>query len=59
MKSFSAEILKFGINPYVDIPEKILHDLFRQSGRTKGPLPVRGILNGNKFKQTIVKYQGA
>ena len=36
-----------------------MHDLFRQAGRTKGPLPVRGILNGNKFKQTVVKYQGA
>jgi hypothetical protein len=54
MKSFSAKILKLGINPYVDIPEKLLHDLFRQAGRTKGTLPVRGKLNGNKFKQTVV-----
>jgi hypothetical protein len=59
VKSFSAKIPKLGINPYVAIPEKILHDLFGQAGKTKGPLPVGGKLNGNKFKQTIVKYQGA
>ena len=59
MDSFSAKILKLGINPYVSVPEKILRELFKKAGRRKGPLPVRGILNGNKFKQTVVKYQGA
>ena len=59
MKSFSATILKIGINPYVGIPEEILRELFRKSDKTKGPLPVRGKLKGNKFKQTVVKYQGA
>lgn len=58
MKSFSATILKIGINPYVGIPEEILHELFRKSDKTKGPLPVRGKLKGNKFKQTVVKYRG-
>jgi len=59
MNSYSAKILMLGINPYVDVPEKVLRVLFRKAGRTKGPLPVRGTLNGNKFKQTVVKYQGA
>ena len=59
MRSFSSKILKLGVNPYVSIPEKVLYVLFRNAGKTKGPLPVRGILNGNKFIQTIVKYQGA
>jgi len=59
MKSFSAKVLKLGINPYVGIPEEILHELFRKADRSKGPLPVRGTLNGKKFKQTVVKYRGA
>ena len=35
-----------------------MQTLFDQSGKTKGPIPVRGTLNGAKYKQTIVKYQG-
>ncbi len=59
MKSFSAKILKLGINPYVGIPEKILVWLFEKAGRSKGPLSVRGKLNSKEFKQTLVKYEGA
>ncbi len=59
MKSFSATIFKLGINPCVDVPEKIMNELFKASGRTKGPIPVRGKLNGKEFTQTVVRYQGA
>ena len=59
MKSFSAEISKIGINPYVGVPEAILAGLFKQSGKTRGPIPVRGSLSEKKFKQTLVKYKGA
>ena len=59
MKSFSARISKIGINPYVSVPEDVLNRLFKQAGKTKGPIPVRGTLNGEKFKQTLVKYRGA
>ena len=59
MKSFSTKILKLGINPCVNVPNNVLNELFRQAGKTKGPIPVRGKLNGKKFKQTVVKYQGA
>jgi hypothetical protein len=59
MKSFSAKISKIGINPYVGVPENALDSLFKQSGKTRGPIPVCGTLNGKKFKQTLVKYQGA
>ena len=59
MKSFSTTILKLGVNPYVGVPERILRELFKQAGKAKGPLPVKGILNGKEFKQTVVKYQGA
>lgn len=59
MKLFSAKIYKIGINPYVDIPEDILNHVFEQAGKAKGPIPVRGTVNGKPFTQTLVKYQGA
>lgn len=59
METFTAKILKIGINPYVGLPEDILNRIFTQAGKSKGPIPVRGTLNGKKFKQTLVKYQGA
>lgn len=59
MKSFSARILKIGINPYVGVPEGVLGALFRQADKTKGPIQVRGTINGKRFQQTLVKYQGA
>jgi hypothetical protein len=58
MKQFSATILKIGINPYVLLPAATLKELFTQSGKNKGPIPVRGTLNGKKYKQTLVKYSG-
>ncbi|HLE05340.1 MAG TPA: YdeI/OmpD-associated family protein [Anaerolineales bacterium] len=57
MKSFSARVLIIGINPYVRVPKPILLDLFASAGRTRGPLPVRGALNGKRFTQTVVKYR--
>ncbi len=59
MMSFTAKILIIGINPYVGIPEEVLSGLFLQAGKSKGPIPVRGTLNGEGFKQTLVKYRGA
>ena len=58
MKSFSAEIFIIGINPYVLLPEVVLQSLFKQGGKDKGAIPVRGTLNGNAFTQTLVKYSG-
>jgi hypothetical protein len=59
MESFTAKIQIIGINPYVSLPEDVLNAVFEQPGKSKGPIPVRGTLNGKKFKQTLVKYQGA
>ena len=59
MGPFTAKILIIGINPYVGVPEDVLDGLFKQAGRSKGPIPVRGTLNGKSFRQTLVKYQGA
>ena len=59
MERFTAKILKIGINPYVGLPEDVLNTLFKQADKNKGPIPVRGTLNGKSFVQTLVKYQGA
>jgi len=59
MESFTAKILKIGINPYVGLPEDVLKTLFKQADKNKGPIRVRGTLNGKRFEQTLVKYQGA
>lgn len=53
---FEATIYKLGINPVVDPPQEILDRLFELAGRSKGPIPVRGTLNGARFIQTLVKY---
>ncbi len=58
MKTFSAKISKIGVNPYVLLLVPVLDELFRQSGKSKGPIPVRGTLNEKKFIQTLVKYSG-
>jgi uncharacterized protein YdeI (YjbR/CyaY-like superfamily) len=46
------------VNPYVLLPEEVLLALFKESKKDKGPIPVKGILNGKEFVQTLVKYQG-
>lgn len=57
-KPFTTEILKIGINPYVLLPGTVLNKLFEQAGRDKGPIPVKGTLNGHAFIQHLVKYSG-
>lgn len=52
-------IHKIGINPVVDPPDDVLAVIFEQAGRSKGPIPVCGSLNGTEFIQTLVKYRGA
>lgn len=56
---FSSEIFIIGVNPYVLLPEKVLSELFVQSGKNKGTIPVKGKINGKEFVQTLVRYQGA
>lgn len=59
MVGFSQAIYKIGINPVVDPPDDVLASVFEQAGKSKGPIPVCGKLNGAEFIQTLVKYQGA
>jgi hypothetical protein len=59
MNSFSAKIFIISkINPVVDVPDDVLQAIFEQAGRSKGPIPVRGFLNGAEFIQTLIKYEG-
>lgn len=55
---FSAEIKIIGINPFVFVHEDILIEIFKQAGAEKGPIPICGKINGNNYKQTLVRYSG-
>lgn len=59
MIKFLGKVEIIGVNPYVIPPEKVLLKLFKEAGREKGPIPVKGKINGKDFIQTIVKYQNA
>lgn len=58
MPSFETRIGIIGINPYVSPPASVLKKLFAEAGKDKSPLPVKGLLNGHPFIQTLVKYRG-
>lgn len=57
--SFEAKIEMIGINPFVFLPDEVLQGVFAKAGKDKGPIPVKGYVNGDAFKQTLVKYAGA
>lgn len=59
MPRFSKPIYKLGINPVVDPPDNVMGAIFVQAGKSTGPIPVRGSLNGAEFVQTLVRYRGA
>ena len=40
------------------IPVAVLKEIFKKANKDKGPIPVRGELNGHAFIQTLVKYSG-
>ena len=57
MYRFKAELRIIDGNPFVFVPEEILNELFARAEKTKGPIPVRGILNDKHFQQTLVKFR--
>lgn len=57
--TFQAIIEIIGINPFVFIPDKILEVIFKDAKKSKGSIPVSGIINKSPNKQTLVKYSGA
>jgi hypothetical protein len=56
--SFKAKIEIIGVNPYVLLPASVLKVIFKQAGKEKGAIAVRGKLDGNPYTQTLVKYSG-
>src|SRR6476620_11200850 len=58
MHSFKAAIDIIGINPFVFVPDNILRAIFKQAGKDKGYIPISGTINGQSFKQTLVRYGG-
>lgn len=58
MPTFKAVIEIIGINPFVFVPEKILAAVLQKAEKEKGPIPIKGIINKNPYKQTLVKYAG-
>ena len=59
MDNFKAVLEIIGINPFVFLPEEILNNIFKQANANKGPIPIRGTINKNPYKQNLVKYSGA
>ncbi len=59
MQKFKAPIQLIGINPYVLLPDNILTKLFKQAGKDKGPIQIKGTINRNPYKQNLVKFKGA
>ena len=55
---FKAEIKIIGINPFVFVREKIFQDIFIQTKKNKGHIPIKGTIDGNPYKHTLVKYSG-
>ncbi len=56
--SFHATIQIIGINPYVEVPEAILNEIFIQAGKNKGHIPVAGTVNKLSYQQTLLRYSG-
>ena len=59
MIKFKATIDIIGVNPFVFLPALVLNRIFKEAQRDKGPIPVRGTIDGHSFIQTLVKYSGA
>lgn len=55
---YVAGLKIIGINPYVEVPEGLLDQIFQDWGKDKGPIPVKGKVNGKEFVQTLVRYKG-
>ena len=58
MYTFKAKIYKIGVNPYVVPPVAVLKKIFTTAGKDKGPIPIKGKIDGHDFIQTLVKYAG-
>ncbi len=58
LQEFTSELKIIVGNPFVFLPAEVLDQIFLEAGKSKGPIPVRGKINGRKFQQTLLKYSG-
>lgn len=58
MHTFSAKVGRIDINPYVQVPDDILVKLQQAAKKEKGPVPVKGTLQGKPFLANVVRYRG-
>lgn len=56
--AFSTTVRKIDINPYVRVPARIVRELQREANKEKGPIPVKGTLQGKPFSATVVRFRG-
>ncbi len=56
---FTVELEIIDANPFVFLPAAVLNDVFEEAGRSRGPIPVRGTINGEPYQQTLVRFRGA
>lgn len=59
MEQFEAKLELIGINPFVPVPGAVLEKIFSQAGKSKGHIPIMGLVNGKSYRQTLVRYKGA
>lgn len=59
MHTFQTHLQIIDGNPYVALPTSVLEAVFAESGRDKSPIPVHGSINGEPYRQTLVKFRGA
>lgn len=55
---FSAKIAIIIGNPYVRPPDEVLTSTFKQAKKSTSPIPIKGKINGARFVQSLVRYQG-
>lgn len=58
INTFTAKIEIIGINPFVYVPVQILNALFEKAGKSKGAIPIKGVINEVPYLQNLVKYSG-
>ena len=59
MHHFKASLEIIVGNPFVYLPPSVLKAIFEEAKQDRGPIPVRGTVNGKAYTQTLVKYSGA
>jgi len=56
--TFTVGLGIIGGNPFVLLPPAVLNAVFQEASRSKGPVPVRGTINGKSYQQTLVRFSG-